>query len=418
MEEVPPEENTVTYLNRAMSDAELLTKELEPIWISIDEQESTLREERGDDEKVEIFPTDAELEKFEAAFTAYPKVIPLLQQAANCPGYYVDYQEKLRQNQVDQETAFDMSTNDTCRRSVADPIAKGTLLDAIGKDAQKARMFARLFVSGRFPLLMAKEQYDQAVQDSIVVLKLARLSSKEPAMVHFLVRSALRYMAIERINRVLQSQQVSDKVRQELEEELAKADVRHDHLYSLKTERAFNVSCFDESFGCMPWYSRTFWNWQQVGTLDVVNWAIARATAALPENSTAGSVNRHEEDPPSCGVLGQLLIPSLEATEEVANRSEAQIRALRVLNALGQRDNPEKESLANLSDLGLPESATIDPYSGKPLIVKKVEGGWLIYSVGENRIDDGGDLNEKKRLDIGLQPVVQIQSAPVEKEEE
>jgi hypothetical protein len=46
--------------------------------------------------------------------------------------------------------------------------------------------------------------------------------------------------------------------------------------------------------------------------------------------------------------------------------------------------------------------ATLDPFSGKPLVVKRIEDGWMVYSVGENGIDDGGSFVDQK--DWGLGP--------------
>lgn len=404
MEEVSPEENAVTYLRRVKSDAEALAKELEPIWQRMDDRAAVSEDERLKAvPDVVVVPNEDELKAIESAFANYSKVIPLLKQAANCPGYFVDYQEKMS----------DVFLKDarTCR--VTHPVVE-TVFDLFCKDTQEARMFARILTRGRFFVLMKNKQYDEAVRDNIVLLKLCRLMEKEPVLVNFLIRIALRGMALERLNRVLQAGPVSEKVRQELEEELAKTDIGRDHLQALKTDRAFSLDYFEETYGNTPWYSKVFWNWQKLGVCDASDWAIDRATVAL----SSGLAPFFGDDPKVRGMYGKLVIPGYQATESAAHRVEIQIRMLRVLNALGRRDDPEKEPLADLSDLGLPKSVAIDPFSGKPLIVKKVDGGWLIYSVGENRIDDGGKLGEKKRLDIGLQPVVQIQVQTTPAEEE
>ena len=51
----------------------------------------------------------------------------------------------------------------------------------------------------------------------------------------------------------------------------------------------------------------------------------------------------------------------------------------------------------------LPVEAITDPYNGEPLHLKKLPEGWLIYAVGANLLDDGGDLENKK--DWGLGPI-------------
>ena len=79
-------------------------------------------------------------------------------------------------------------------------------------------------------------------------------------------------------------------------------------------------------------------------------------------------------------------------------------RSLRVLNALQVRGLPSGGDIPKLTDLGLPEAATIDPFSGKPLLVKKLASGWMVYSVGGNLVDDGGVLDT--RTDVGVGSVV------------
>ena len=179
---------------------------------------------------------------------------------------------------------------------------------------------------------------------------------------------------------------------QRLENELAKIDIRREYLHALKSERVVALDMFEDIYKDM-WFSRILINREGNGGLDVFEWMLARADAKLPENA-ANPSSDISDTPPSTTIFGQLLLPALQAGETAADRVEAEIRVLRVLNALGRRADPQKAPLPDLSDLGLPATATTDPFSGKPLIVKKVEGGWLVYSVGENKIDDGGKLEQ------------------------
>ena len=54
---------------------------------------------------------------------------------------------------------------------------------------------------------------------------------------------------------------------------------------------------------------------------------------------------------------------------------------------------------ANLNALGVPAD---DPYTGQPLIVKEVDGQWIIYGLGANLKDDGGKFEHQE--DVGLGP--------------
>ncbi len=55
-----------------------------------------------------------------------------------------------------------------------------------------------------------------------------------------------------------------------------------------------------------------------------------------------------------------------------------------------------------LDELALPGEATIDPWTGKPLMLKKTDNGWMIYSVWTNGADDGGIFLEQQ--DWGISP--------------
>ena len=58
----------------------------------------------------------------------------------------------------------------------------------------------------------------------------------------------------------------------------------------------------------------------------------------------------------------------------------------------------EAESLAELS---LPAEATIDPFSGAPLLLNRRDNKWIVYSVGDDGKDDGGLA--PKDYGVGLQ---------------
>ena len=88
-----------------------------------------------------------------------------------------------------------------------------------------------------------------------------------------------------------------------------------------------------------------------------------------------------------------------------ANRRSASVRCP-VRSACSTPFKPARHRqrpVPKLTDLGLPAEATIDPFNGEPLHVKKLPEGWMVYSVGNNRVDDGGTLDGK--TDIGAGPL-------------
>ena len=78
------------------------------------------------------------------------------------------------------------------------------------------------------------------------------------------------------------------------------------------------------------------------------------------------------------------------------------LRSLRIYNALRQFSEHNGREATGLAELKLPADATIDPYSGQPLKLKHSELGWVVYSVLENGVDDGGNFKDLK--DYGVAP--------------
>ena len=102
------------------------------------------------------------------------------------------------------------------------------------------------------------------------------------------------------------------------------------------------------------------------------------------------------------GTLTGLMLPAINATRVARFRTEALLHALRVLNAIQGREQAGEVSEPRLDELGLPAEASLDPVNREPLHVKKTPQGWLIYGVGTNLKDDGGQL--KDYLDFGIGP--------------
>jgi hypothetical protein len=69
------------------------------------------------------------------------------------------------------------------------------------------------------------------------------------------------------------------------------------------------------------------------------------------------------------------------------------------------------EGEPQLADLNLPAEITTDPFTGEPLRLKKVGGEWVVYSVGQDLKDDGGDVGvpgpgKNSAQDVGVGPVL------------
>ena len=104
-------------------------------------------------------------------------------------------------------------------------------------------------------------------------------------------------------------------------------------------------------------------------------------------------------------MITEPFLPGLKGAYRLVARTRAEIRALRVLNALQSHVSAGSNEVPKLNELGLPAETITDPFTGEPLHVKKTPRGWLVYSVGSNFKDDGGKLDDYSDVGVGPQPL-------------
>jgi hypothetical protein len=310
------------------------------------------------------------------ALDAYPQVFSLLQEAAACHDY-------------------DLQLDYTVQPEV--------FLSSLLEPLQRSRAAARV-LQVRAILHLAQGERDEALRQAILTLQLTRHFDQMPMIVGYLTAIACRGVAMDTANRVLQAGPVSKAMRDALDAELARHDPMEGYLRTLKTERAYGVSYFFRSVpGGSFWPMRGVRNDGMCYYLEVMDEEMSSASRPhhelLPQVAP-GAVP--SGNPFSYRVLADLVRPALHAMREAVNRTRAKGRALRVLNALQARVPPESKEAPKLSDLALPPEAITDPYSGKPLRVKRLPSGWVVYAVGRDLKDDGGKVDQI--TDVGFGP--------------
>jgi hypothetical protein len=89
------------------------------------------------------------------------------------------------------------------------------------------------------------------------------------------------------------------------------------------------------------------------------------------------------------------LIPAAERVSELTYQGKVLHEAIITISAI-QRwrlDNDDyPENLLELIETGYLKELPVDPYGGKPLIYKKTEDNFILYSIGCNFEDDGGKV--------------------------
>ena len=363
---ISPEKNAATYLRRAEAGIDAIYREVEAVphfweWF----------ETKG--------PTPAQIQKaLKAAFSAYPDVIPLLQQAGACPDYDAQLDYTLPPEQF---------------------LAK--MLPVI----QEIRGDARV-LQFRVRLLMAEGNYDEAVRTALILFRLAQHCSHNPTIVGYLVTATIQGIAVQSANLVLQAGPVSKEVRDALDAEIAIQERMEGYTWAYKSERAFVLDSFrDIARGRNFWLFRGYWNRQESECLEVLQTYVALTLDQGPYRQTDRTIRRtYNQIAQKMSPLVQLLVPATEAVHHAVTRVRTEIRSLRVLNALQTHVPAGGNETPKLTELGLPTETITDPFTGEPLHVKKTPQGWVVYSVGRNFQDDGGKLDDLPNGDVGVGP--------------
>lgn len=253
----------------------------------------------------------------------------------------------------------------------------------------------------RMGVLVARDRPDEAVARGLELLKLARLFEAEPGLVNYFASVAARGVACRGIARALDSGSVSSATRQALDAELALNDDLQKLARALGRERAFFMTMIEKDLGdqsalagLLGWYSRrhlTDW-------LDFYDGAVGAVGQPWQQMVSSRVLQSASND-----YVNEFFAPTVRAASEAGYRDVAQVRALRVLNALEQFAATNGHEATGLADLKLPAAATVDPFSGQPLVLKRTEAGWLVYSVGRDGKDGGGDVKDMMN-DVGFGP--------------
>ncbi len=355
---IPPEDDAATYLRRAASENEAIRKDVHVIYDGLPEAE----QEEFDAGQ----PSPAMVAAIRAALAAHPDSLPLLARAARCSDYYPQ-SSVIADTQVFMKNV--LANVNTMRGAVR-------VLDY------------------RVQLSLADGRPQEALSACLDMLRLARHFDREPMLTNYLLNLAVRGVAIRSANRILRAGPHSDAEHDSLAAELACHNLVNAYQQALRTERAFGLQSFDE----MP--SPFFHKADQRDYLDLIEAGLPAMSTPLANSSshaqTATIIGR-------AGPLTKLVAPATQAMQVAATRTLAEMRCLRVLNELVRHEQHAETAKPEIADLGLPADVIVDPFDGKPLRVKKLADGWLVYTVGQNQKDDGGNLTDYQ--DVGLGPV-------------
>jgi hypothetical protein len=282
--------------------------------------------------------------------------------------------------------------------------------DSLQNQVGRVRTAAR-FLNWSGEVAIADGQHERAVEQGIQLMRLARHYDSEPLLVNYLVSIAIRGHATQMLYDGLAAGPVSPELHTAVEQELALHDTSSRIIHALKTDRAYSASVASKAVWGpemkevkIPLGGLVFWPMKRhfIGAMDYLDSQLAIVAASWPKpNMRVGSSGAEVNT--GMGTMADLLVPALQASYAAEARIVSVMRSLRIFNALREFAEKNGREAKGLDEIELPPAATTDPFSGKPLSLRHTEDGWIVYSVMENRVDDGGDFNELK--DYGVAPV-------------
>lgn len=356
------------------TDARQLLDSITPALRSIEAQLKPVIERESTDSL-----TADEVALIATTWTTYPRIIPTLAEAADAPAYGITLPAGM--------TGTALSTY-----AINTTLNHRTIARILSLEAQRQ---------------MATGDPNGALATMVTLLKLCRHFDNEPAIMSYLVSLACRSVAFNQLNTILRHSELSPESRKTLDAELAQHDLSQTLHHALVTERVLGKANFQEfSTASIPpavravglhWIIRPYWLMQSSKYLDYLDQEIE--IAQLPVNEMRAA--RKKITPNQSSMFVSLLAPAIDRVQDATARSAVQLRAIQILNALEKQETPPEKF--NPSRLGLPAELFVDPFNGKPLQIQHLETGWLIYAVGPDLKDDGGQITDF--TDIGFGPL-------------
>jgi hypothetical protein len=142
--------------------------------------------------------------------------------------------------------------------------------------------------------------------------------------------------------------------------------------------------------------------WEHAAMLHYMNQMVE--AAKLPEAQQMQRFHEIEGTVRQLPPLARLMAPAMGKVADAAQRTHAQLRCAIVMLAAEryrQQKNRWPASIQALVDEGYLKEVPADPYDGAAIRFKRVPDGFVIYSTGPDKQDDGGHFDRQKFLAKG-----------------
>jgi hypothetical protein len=287
----------------------------------------------------------------------------------------------------------------------------------------KARSIANL-LSWDTRLQLEDKDLEGAMASTRAMLNTGRSIGDEPTIISMFVRMAIREMAMENLERTLAHGESSLIVMKEMQRLFKDEEAVPLLLIALRGERAgihvlfTNLESGEVSVeelkevgkretgfwkGVTDFFAADHFLAAHVWLLDYQTEAIAIARKPMRTGHTLFRELEARIVPEAPKPLGQLLAPGAMRLAEAVRRNRTQLRCTLVSLALERYRQANKQWPDSLRDL-IPKELTripLDPYDGAPLRYRKRNDGVVVYSIGPDGEDNGGNIDRQRPVRPG-----------------
>ncbi|MFK7819722.1 MAG: hypothetical protein AB8G99_13465 [Planctomycetaceae bacterium] len=266
-------------------------------------------------------------------------------------------------------------------------------------NTQEMRTLARLLCLDAH--VAARENDTERVLNDIRgVFAVSNALAEEPTLISQLVRIAVNNVAINLTLELVPYCELNDQQLADLQRTISQADLKRSLFRAYVGERAIGLEAI-ENFSPAPFRADN-----KLLALNLYEGAIRNHNAAWSDIQEYQTASDSQLRGLNSNVFSKmrysaaaLLLPSLSNTMTAFVRAEATKRtAILALAAMRQKLNggeyPESGSLPDSKFFEHADDATIDPFSDEPMLAAQDETSLRYYSVGEDGIDNGGEIGE------------------------
>jgi len=269
---------------------------------------------------------------------------------------------------------------------------------------------------------------DTALSDSVALIKFGGHLHGHGLLIEQLVGIAIEALANSTFFMLLERVDVSADVLKSAQEELDKQFGTQEPVFSLEAEKVFWYDAIQRTFtddgqgsGRMlarglPYvaiddWKESLWRFisfnypdrqEMVANIDRYFERFAEILAETPWDLRDVAIDELEWNEEVCitPLMLKITTPAYRRVSQIAWRMKTGRQALLTVLAIMCYEKEKGQYPASLDELveaGYLKELPMDPYSDGPLIYRRTDGGFLLYSFGINLTDDGGKLGLNSR---------------------